>query len=167
MSESTDSDTPRITDLSAIDPENFKYRNTKFLADQELRYDNPQGKSFTQQRDDIWRVRNSDLNTVFEEFPTDQPLPEQCALWMHAVVGKHFFEDANHRTAMVLLRKLLRDNEIDIGQWPTDRVREVRDQSHAVRQEIPPVHLDTLFEKDELYRVWLQFFNDVLPEGYC
>jgi hypothetical protein len=67
---------------------------------------------------------------------------------------------------MVLLRKLLRDNEIDIGRWPTDRVREVRDQSHAV-QEIPPVHLDTLYKKDELYRVWLQFFNDVLPEGYC
>lgn len=133
----------------------------------DLCYDNPQGKSFTQQRDDIWRVRNGDLNTVLEEFPTDRPLPEQCTLWMHAVVGKHFFEDANHRTAMVLLRRLLRDNGVDIGNWPTDRVREIRDESHAVRQKIPPIRLDTLYEKDELYRVWLQFFTDVLPDDYC
>ena len=167
MSESTDSDEPRIADLSSIEPENFKFRNTKFLSDQDLQYDNPQGKSFAQQREEIWRVRNGDLNTVLEEFPTDRPLPEQCALWMRAVVGKHFFEDANHRTAMALLRKLLRENDIAAGEWPVERVEEVRDRSHAVRQEIPPVRLDTLYEKDELYRVWLQFFTDVLPEEYC
>lgn len=166
MSGSTDSNRPRITDLSIIDPENFKFRNTKFLADNELHYDNPQNKSFSQQRDDIWRVRNGDINTVLETFPTDRPLPEQCALWMHAVVGKHFFEDANHRTAMVLLRKLLQHNNVDIGTWPTDRVAKVRDESHEIRQEIQPVRLDTLYKKDELYDVWLQFFTDVLPEEY-
>lgn len=45
---------------------------------------------------------------MIEKFPTDRPLPEQCALWMHAVIGKHFFDDANHPTAVALLRKLLR-----------------------------------------------------------
>ena len=86
---------------------------------------------------------------------------------MHAVVGKHFFEDANHRTAIALLRKLLADNDLDVYQWPTDRVRTARDESHAVRQDIPPVRLDTLYEKDELYRVWYELFTDVLPDTYC
>ena len=86
---------------------------------------------------------------------------------MHAVVGKHFFEDANHRTAIALLRKLLADNDLDVDQWPTDRVRTARDESHAVRQDIPPVRLDTLYEKDELYRVWYEFFTDVLPDTCC
>jgi len=167
MSESTESECPRITDLSSIDPENFKYRNTKFLQDDELHYDNPRGKSFSEQREEIWRVRNGDLNRVLEAFPTDRPLREQCALWMHAVVGKHFFEDANHRTAIAMLRKLLRDNGIEIGRWPTDRVKAVRDESHDVRQKIPPIQLDTLYDEDELYAVWLRFFTDVLADRDC
>ena len=85
---------------------------------------------------------------------------------MHAVVGKHFFDDANHRTAIALLRKILRDNGIEPGEWPVERVVRVRDESHEVRKNIPPVHLDTLYEKDELYDVWHRFFTDVLPEEY-
>jgi len=38
--------------------------------------------------------------------------------------------------------------------------------SHTTFEEIPPIHLDGLYEKDELYRVWLQFFGEVLPEEY-
>ena len=167
MGEQHDGDSPRITDLSSLDPENFKFRNEKFLLNRSLHYDNPYDKSISEQRDDIWRVRNGDIARVLEEFPTDRPLPEQCALWMHAVVGKHFFTDANHRTAIALLRKLLADNDLDVDQWPTDRVRTARDESHAVRQDIPPVRLDTLYEKDELYRVWYEFFTDVLPDTYC
>jgi hypothetical protein len=167
MGEQTDCDSPRITDLSSLDPENFKFRNEKFLMNRSLYYDNPHDRSISEQRDDIWRVRNGDIARVLDEFPTDQPLPEQCALWMHAVVGKHFFTDANHRTAIALLRKLLADNDIEVDPWPTERVRNARDESHAVRQDIPPVRLDTLYEKDELYRVWYEFFTDVLPDEYC
>ena len=167
MCEPTESPCPRITDLSSIEPENFKYRNTKFLKDDDLHYDNPRGLSFTEQREAIWRVRNGDLNQVLETFPTDRPLVEQCALWMHAVVGKHFFEDANHRTAIAMLRRLLVDNGIEVDSWPTDRVMEARDESHKVRQEIPPIQLDTLYEEDELYDVWLRFFTDVLGDEYC
>ena len=167
MGEQVDGDSPRITDLSSLDPENFKFRNEKFLLNRSLHYDNPHDRSISEQRDDIWRVRNGDIERVLEEFPTDRPLPEQCALWMHAVVGKHFFADANHRTAIALLRKLLDDNDIAVDQWPTDRVRTARDESHAVRQDIPPVRLDTLYEKDDLYRVWYEFFTDVLPDTYC
>jgi len=52
------------------------------------------------------------------------------------------------------------------GEWSTERVKRVRAESHDVRREIPPIHLDGLYEKDELYRVWLQFFGEVLPEEY-
>lgn len=85
---------------------------------------------------------------------------------MHAVVGKHFFEDANHRTAIAMLRRLLQKNGIEVDRWPTDRVTAARDESHKVRREIPPIQLDTLYEKDELYDVWLRFFTDVLGDEY-
>ncbi|RAW44714.1 hypothetical protein DQW50_12745 [Halorubrum sp. 48-1-W] len=167
MCSSTDPTEPRITDLSSIEPENVKFRNTEFLKSDRHRYDNPRDVSFLEQRREIWRVRNGDIRRILDEFPTDRPLAEQCALWMHAVVGKHFFEDANHRTAIALLRKLLRDNGIDPGAWPTERIERVRDESHDVRGEIPPIRLDTLYEKDELYEVWYRFFTDVLPDEYC
>ncbi|MFC5279736.1 hypothetical protein ACFPM1_13355 [Halorubrum rubrum] len=166
MYSSTDPTEPRITDLSSIEPENVKFRNTEFLKSDRHRYDNPRDVSFIEQRRNIWRVRNGDIRRILDEFPTDRPLPEQCALWMHAVVGKHFFEDANHRTAIALLRKLLRDNGIDPGSWPTDRIEHVRDESHDVRREIPAIRLDTLYQKDELYEVWYRFFTDVLPNEY-
>jgi len=110
-------------------------------------------------------VRNGDLERVLEEFPTDRPLPEQCALWIHALVGKHFFPDANHRTAIVTLRKL----PVTTG-WNQENGRRSGSNgyglSHTTFEEIPPIHLDGLYEKDELYRVWLQFFGEVLPEEY-
>ncbi|WP_255194091.1 Fic family protein [Natronobeatus ordinarius] len=114
----------------------------------------------------IWNVRNGDLQRVLDGFPTDEPLVEQCALWMHAVVGKHFFPDANHRTAIVLLRQLLRDNGIDPGEWPIERTKEARRESHEVCREIPPVRLDALYERDELYGVWKRYFEEVLTVEY-
>ena len=118
MSDSADPDGPRITDLSSIEPETFKFRNTEFLKSDAHPYDNPRDRAFSEQRADIWRVRNGDIERVLEEFPTD-------------------------------------------------RVKSARDESHEVRSEIPSVHLDTLYEKYELYRVWLRFFTDVLPDEYC
>lgn len=84
---------PRITDLSCIEPENFKFRNTQFLISDNYPYKTGQGHSKQELRRQIWNVRNGDLRRVLEEFPRDEPLREQCALWMHAVVGKHFFPD--------------------------------------------------------------------------
>ena len=86
---------------------------------------------------------------------------------MHAVVGKHFFPDANHRTALALLRRVLRANGIDPGQWPVERTESARDESHEVRREIPQIRLDTLFERDPLYEVWERYFEDVLETNCC
>jgi len=150
----------RITDLSAVDAENFKYRNTQFLTDDDAVYEAGIDDRLAAVRDDIWRVRNGDLRCVFRDFPTDEPIREQAALWMHAVVGKHFFPDANHRTAVALLRKLLRDNGIRYTGWDPERVRAVRDESHRVRREIEPVRLNTLYRRDRLYEVWRRFFEE-------
>lgn len=155
-------DWPRITDVSCLEPENFKFRNTEFLKAASQPYETGQGRPETELRRWIWNVRNGDIRRVLDEFPTDQPIREQCALWMHAVVGKHFFPDANHRTSVALLRTLLRENQIAYTRWSVGRLREARKESHTVRAEIEPVRLDTLWRRDQLYDVWLRFFEDEL-----
>ena len=155
----------RITDLSSLSAEDFKIRNTKFLLGS-THYDMNMYSSEAQIRHDIWAVRNHNLRRVLREFPTNEPLVDQCAFWMHAVVGKHFFPDANHRTAMALLRRLLRDNNIEPGKWPIERTKRVRDESHAVRAELSRITIDRLYERDDLFEVWRQYFDDVLPEKY-
>ena len=155
-------DVLRITDLSEIQAENFKLRNTEFLMEDSLHYDMADHQSRAELRHDIWVVRNGDLRQVSRDFPRDEPLRIQCAHWMHAVVGKHFFPDANHRTAIALLRDLLWSNGIKPGKWPADRTREVRDRSHDIRQKIEPVRLDTLYRYDRLWLVWWRYFVDVL-----
>lgn len=150
----------RITDLSSISPENFKYRNTQFLIDSKAVYETGLETPQTELRRRIWNVRNGDLQRVIDEFPLNEPARDQCALWMHAVVGKHFFPDANHRTAVALLRMLLADNDlVYTGFRDTNAVSEIRDRSHAVRAEIEPVRLDTLYRRDDLYAVWREFFE--------
>lgn len=154
-------DAPRITDVSALEPENFKFRNAAFLEG-DTHYDVLPHQTRRELQDRIWNVRNGDLRRVLDDFPTDEPLVDQCALWMHAVVGKHFFPDANHRTAVALLRRLLRENGIEPGDWSIERTEQARDESHAVRRELPPTRLDTLYERDALFEVWRQYFEDVL-----
>ena len=152
---------PRITDLSLIDPEDMKFRNTSFLqADRE--YERTGNESFDQLRHDIWVTRNGDLQRVFRDFPTDLPLHEQCAGWMHAIAGKHFFPDANHRTALALLRELLRGNDIPPGKWPPTISKQTALYSHKIRAEIEPVRLDTLYSRDRLFLIWLLYFKTVL-----
>lgn len=155
-------DWPRIIDLSVLEPEDFKYRNEQFLTDEAQPYETGMDKPQQELREEIWRVRNGDIQRVLDRFPTDKPLREQCALWMHAVVGKHFFPDANHRTAMALLRELLQENRIDYERWSVERLRTARKESHEIRRKIEPVHLDTLYRRDPLYEVWLSFFEDEL-----
>jgi prophage maintenance system killer protein len=152
---------PRITDLSALDAEDFKLRNTKFLQG-ETEYEQTGNEPIESLRHQIWVTRNGDIRRVFDQFPMEWPLEEQCAGWMHAVVGKHFFPDANHRTAVALLRRLLDENDIEYTDWSLARLRDARRESHVVRRKIETIRLDTLYRKDELYDVWWRFFDDEL-----
>ncbi len=54
-------DLPRITDLSSLEPENFKVRNTAFLLG-DSHYDNIYNESQTELRRQIWGVRNGDYS---------------------------------------------------------------------------------------------------------
>lgn len=153
---------PRITDLTGLSAENFKQRNTQFFRDDSHPYQTGRENIPDRVRHDIWVVRNGDLRRVLRGFPRELPLRLQCAHWMHAVVGKHFFPDANHRTAIALLRELLVMNNIKPGTWPAERTKEVRQRSHDVRKMIEPVRLDTLYERDWLWIVWWRYFLDVL-----
>lgn len=156
------SEWPQITDLSDLSPENIKYRNTQFLADSEHPYELGRGLSSRELRRKAWNTRNGDLRRVMREFPRDEPLREQCAHWMHAMVGKHFFPDANHRTAAATLRRLLMENQIEWKEWTPERLRKARETSHEVRLEIEDVRMDTLYQKDLLYEIWYAFFREEL-----
>lgn len=151
----------KIMDLSSIGPEDMKFRNTAFLRS-DLEYERTGNESFEQLRHDIWVTRNGDLRRVFRDFPVGVPLYEQCAGWMHAVAGKHFFPDANHRTALALLRELLRENDIPPGKWPPEMSKQTVLYSHRVRAEIEPVRLDTLYRQDRLFLLWVLYFKTVL-----
>ena len=153
---------PRITDLSSIQPENFKFRNTRFLEDPEMPYDMLQYQSRRTLRRRIWNVRNGDLRKLMRRFPINHTLCNQCANWMHAVAGRHFFPDANHRTALALLRKLLKDNGLPPGHWPPEVLRQTVVRSHKVRTEIENIRLNTLYRRDQLFLVWLLFFKQAL-----
>lgn len=157
---------PRITDLSSIAPENFKFRNTAFLnSDQE--YEQTGLETYQDLRHQIWVTRNGDIEKVLDRFPLNDCVYNQCAGWMHAVAGKHFFPDANHRTAIAILRELLRDNGIPPGRWPLDISTKTVIRSHNVRRNTEPVELDTLYRRDKLFLVWVLYFKMVLkvPEN--
>ncbi|MDQ2053230.1 hypothetical protein [Halobellus sp. H-GB7] len=154
-------DQRRITDLSTPTPEAIKYRNTQFLRDPEHPYETGLDDDPERLRRKIWNVRNGDLRRLFRQFPVQEPLPRQCAHWVHAVVGKHFFPDANHRTAIATLRRLMRHNDIYPPAWPVDRLRTARKESHTIRGEVDPIRLDTLYRRDRLHDRWYEFFTAV------
>lgn len=154
--------TPQITDLSFLDAEDIKIENTKFLIDSEQDYESGTEDVEHRLRHRIWVTRNGDIRKIFYQFPFDESLHDQCALWMQALVGKHFFPDANHRTAVVILRDVLSQNGIQPGPWDPDKTHRTRKESHEVRKEHPPITLADIYQRDPLYEVRRSYFNDVL-----
>lgn len=149
-----------ISDVSFLDAEDIKQRNTRFL-ERDHPYDILEHQTPQQVRAEIWRVRNGDLRKLFYRFPFDEAILEQCALWMHAMAGKHFFPDANHRTGIVTLRKILQENGYEPQKWPTIRTQAAIKRSKEIRRNLT-VDLGSLYEKDALYEVWQLYFYDVL-----
>lgn len=160
---------PQITHIP-FDAEDIKFRNTKFLDDSMnhdmVQYDIPDQSTYQEVRGEIWRVRNQDLRKLMRRFPLTLPVKMQCGLWMRALVGRHFFRDANHRTAIALLRDLLEENGLKQPPWPTARSRQAIKESKKVRKHMKnhstSVTLDTLYEYDRLYWVWWKHTVDVV-----
>lgn len=148
----------RITDFSELDPEDIKWRNRRYYKEDEHRYEAGQYSHSVLQ--EIGRVRNGDINRLMEEFPEREPLSQQCAHWVRAITGKHFFPDANHRTAMSTLNLLLHSNGIEPFEWSGEDYKNAIFKSKIIRRFVIDVRFDNLWLKDELYHLWHRYFLD-------
>lgn len=150
----------RITDVSEIDAGSIKQLNLDLYESETQQYglveDSPQ-KTYRR----ILNVKESKLDRLIREFPTSEPLCVQCAHWARAISGKHFFPDANHRTAMASLSALLNLNGIDVQDWPGEDIDRTVLKAKFARIFLVDVRFDTLWKRDELFQVWHRHFRNV------
>lgn len=152
----------RIVDFSELDPEDIVYQNVRFLEGSE-EYGRIRG-STRKTRDKINNVREGDLQRVMDEFPRNEPLVAQCAHWIRAFSGLHFFPDANHRTAMASLSALLDLHGIEYPKWSEEDIKRTVVKSKLVRSLLVDIRFDNLWVKDEQYRLWHRFFRNCFYE---
>lgn len=156
----------RITEVS-LKVDDVIQTNMEFFGDDEAEYEDAHAFTHldTRRKIKLDEGKRKDLSKVIEGFPTDEPLVSQSALWMRAMVGLHFFPDANHRTAMATLRGMMKDNGIEPFE-PSGTVEEmtieVLDRSKELRRHDVDVDMGNYYEKDRLYEVWLDYFDTVL-----
>lgn len=153
----------RITDLTELDAETIKQFNYDFFDDPETTYGLFEN-SYKRTENRIWNVKDFQLNRVIEEFPTDLPVCQQCSHWVRAISGKHFFPDANHRTAMGSLYALLNLNNIYTPKWPGRHIDRTVLKAKFIREFIVDVRFDNLWKQDELYMVWNRHFREIFYE---
>ena len=149
----------QITDVSGIDAETIIAFN--FDRYEHDHYGLIRGSHVdTKQR--INNVSEGDLDRVLREFPTNEPVVQQCAHWVRALSGLHFFPDANHRTAMGSLRALLYFNQITPpDEWPGTELDRTIIKAKFIRNFVVDVRFNNLWEKDELYQLWHRHFRNL------
>jgi prophage maintenance system killer protein len=152
----------RIRDFDELDPDVFKRLNEEeFFDDPENDYGLIENdREITRRR--IQNVKDYRIDRVMREFPRSEPVPQQCAHWMRAIVGLHFFPDANHRTAMGTLSFLLDINGVPYSEWPGSDIERAVLKSKLIRLLFVDVRFDNLWEKDELYTHWHRYFRGLL-----
>lgn len=155
-------DRRRIVDFSELDPEDIIYQNIQFLENSE-NYGKIRG-SVQKTRDRINNVREGDIQRIMDEFPRNEPLVTQCAHWVRAFSGLHFFPDANHRTAMASLSALLDLHGIEYPEWSEEGIKRTVVKSKLIRILLVDIRFDNLWVKDEHYRLWHRFFRNCLCE---
>lgn len=107
-------------------------------------------------------VKGTRLYRIFRAFPRDVPVAAQCAHWMRAFAGLHFFPDANHRTGMALLQGLLKLNGVDDTGLPGRRIDRAVIRSKSIRiLQLDRLTLRDLWKTDELYYHWYRYFRNV------
>jgi hypothetical protein len=141
----------RISDFSKMDAETIKQFNYRLYLDTNKEY-RLVDQSHEKTKKRIWNVKDFELHRVMDEFPIYEPLVQQCSHWVRAICGKHFFPDANHRTAMASLNALLRRNGIQVPQqWPGREIGRTVLKSKFIRNFVVDIRFDTLWKRDELY----------------
>lgn len=157
-------DSWNLSDFSLLDPETIKEINRgEFKSGAQyglVKEDsNLTERELTERR--ISNVPASRINRLIEEFPTNEPLPQQCAHWMRAFTGIHFFPDANHRTGMNTLQILV-DHNCDTELSITDDIGWYILQSKLIRHLQSDIRFNTLWKRDEHYTLWHRYFRQVL-----
>lgn len=156
----------RITEVS-LEVDDVIQTNMEFFRDDETEYEDAHAFTHldTRRKIKLDEGKRKDLSEVIESFPTDEPLASQSALWVRAMIGLHFFPDANHRTAMATLRGMMKDNGIEPFE-PSGEIEEmtieVLDMSKELRRHEVGVDMGNYYEKDRLYKAWLNYFDAVL-----
>lgn len=152
----------RITDFDILDAETIKEINLGLFEEaEEDGYGWVDGDpELTRRR--IQNVKDFRIDRLMSEFPTTEPLPQQCAHWMRAYAGLHFFPDANHRTGMNTLQILFEEN-IDSDSLPiSDDIERFVLQSKLTRHLNSRIEFDTLWKRDAHYTLWHQYFRNLL-----
>lgn len=155
----------RLREFDALDPTVIKVINSEFFDDSEYDYGLiRQVRDLTRSR--IWNVKEWKLNRLLEEFPRAESLTQQCAHWMRAIVGVHFFPDANHRTGMATLYGLLDSNNVapPTEEWPGENIDRAVLRSKLLRSLHSDVTFRSLWVRDELYYHWHRYFRDLLRD---
>jgi prophage maintenance system killer protein len=148
-----------LTDFSNIGAEDIKDENRFYLEDPEQVYDTRLPNSLVKQR--ISSTRNGDLRDVMRRVPQeDVTVVEQCSYWIQGFISKHFFPDANHRTAFNTLSVLLNHNDLRPSGFFEYAIEDTVSISKTARKRIDPVSVDEN-KKDTLYAVWHWHFEKV------
>lgn len=114
--------------------------------------------------------------TLIEDFPMDESVVVQAALWQRALVMLHLFNDANHRTGLSSLRDLLEHNDVEtFGDPLREGLREKNEKTIETSKEkrnwekftngksIEDIK-ENPYEKDSVFGVWVYYFSQVLDE---
>jgi prophage maintenance system killer protein len=157
----------RITDLSFLNSYRIKKINMRFFEDENQEY----GLVLNSTSETKSRILNQSGNRIYRiirEFPSDIPLVSQCAHWMRAFAGLHWFPDANHRTGMTLLEIILDQNGLDSDPLPGSYRNRVVLRSKIIRL----VHIDSttlrdLWKRDIYYEHWYEYFSCLFYNTRC
>ncbi|WP_058995935.1 hypothetical protein [Haloarcula sp. CBA1127] len=157
---------PRITDLSALSQITIKKQNSEFFHRDDTY--TIEERDLRRGRRQIWGVKMWKLQRLLAEFPKIEPVTAQCAHWMRAIVGLHLFPDANHRTGMATLGRLVLSNDIiDVDHpWPgePEEIGKAVLLSKFHRHLASKVNLSSLWRRDTLYWHWYQYFDYLLND---
>lgn len=153
----------RITDVSIFDSRSVKQANLDMLENDRQKYGLILDSTHKTKRR-ILNVSGNRIYRVLREFPFDEPFLTQCAHWMRAFTGLHFFPDGNHRTGMYLLQILLKHNGIDDSLLPGDDLLLYRAilRSKLLRLlQLDSIGLRDLWRKDEYFVHWHRYFRNL------
>ncbi|MFB6141911.1 MAG: hypothetical protein ABEJ30_01050 [Halorientalis sp.] len=159
-SETVPDDEWRMTDFSKLDGGTVKQLNRDIVSDTAEDYGWVRADpDLTKRR--IENVPDVEVDRLIREFPTGEPLPQQCAHWLRAFAGLHWFPDANHRTGMNALSvpyRTLTGSPLPAASGVERTVLE----SKLSRHLLSGVRFDTLWKRDTLYLVWHRYFRRLL-----